>query len=72
MRRRLKNLLAARDARAKALGLQEGLVCSRSCAEAVAARQPRCMSAGDLEDAGLRGWRLEVLSEEFLAALADS
>jgi ribonuclease D len=72
VRRRLKNLLVARDARAKALGLQEGLVCSRSCAEAVAGRQPRCGSAGDLEDAGLRGWRLEVLSEEFLAALADS
>jgi ribonuclease D len=72
VRRRLKNLLAARDARAKALGLQEGLVCSRSCAEAVAARQPRCMSAGDLEDAGLRGWRLEVLGEPFLVALGTS
>ncbi len=72
VRSRLKNLLAARDARAKALGLQEGLVCSRSCAEAVAARQPRCMSAGDLEDAGLRGWRLEVLGEPFLVALGTS
>lgn len=72
VRRRLKNLLAARDARAKELGLQEGLVCSRSSAEAVAARQPRCVSAGDLEDAGLRGWRLEVLGGTFLEALGAS
>jgi ribonuclease D len=70
VRRRLKNLSAARDAQAKALGLQEGLVCSRSCAEAVAARQPRCASFGDLAEAGLKGWRLEVLGEAFLAALA--
>jgi len=72
VRRRLKNLLAARDARARNLGLQEGLVCSRSCAEAVAARQPRCVTVGDLEDAGLRGWRLEVLGEPFLGALGTS
>lgn len=72
VRRRLKGLLAARDARAKDLGLQEGLVCSRSCAEAVAARQPRCLSNGDLEDAGLRGWRLELLGEPFLGVLATS
>ncbi len=72
VRRRLKNLSAARDAQAKALGLQEGLVCSRSCAEAVAARQPRCASLGDLADAGLKGWRLDVLGESFLAALAAS
>ena len=72
VRRRLKNLMAARDARAKDLGLQEGLVCSRSCAEAVAARQPRCASIADLEDAGLRGWRLEVLAGTFLEALGTS
>jgi ribonuclease D len=69
VRRRLKNLSAARDAQAKALGLQEGLVCSRSCLEAVAARQPRCETFRDLADAGLSGWRLEVLGEAFLAAL---
>jgi len=70
VRRRLKNLSAARDAVAKGLGLQEGLVCSRSCAEAVAARQPRCATLGDLSAAGLKGWRLEVLGESFLTALA--
>jgi ribonuclease D len=70
VKRRLKNLSAARDVQAKALGLHEGLVCSRSCVEAVAARQPRCVSRGDLAEAGLKGWRLEVLGESFLAALA--
>ncbi len=72
VRRRLKNLMAARDARAKELGIQEGLVCSRNCAEAVAARQPRCSSVADLESAGLRGWRLEVLGGLFLEALGTS
>jgi ribonuclease D len=70
--RRLKSLLAVRDARAKDLRLQEGLVCSRSCAETVAGRHPRCSSLGDLEDSGLKGWRLEVLGASFLTALADS
>ncbi len=72
VRRRLKNLVSARDATAKELGLQEGLVCSRSLAGAVAARQPRCSSFYDLETAGLGGWRLEVLGEGFLEALAES
>ena len=70
VRNRLKKLMAARDARAKGLGLQEGLLCSRSCAEAVAARQPRCSSMSDLKEAGLAGWRLEVLGAAFLEALA--
>lgn len=72
VRRRLKNLLAARDAKAKDLGLQEGLLCSRSTADAVAAREPRCSSPADLEKAGLEGWRLEVLGGVFLEALADA
>ncbi|MDX2436280.1 MAG: HRDC domain-containing protein [Acidobacteriota bacterium] len=72
VRRRLKNLMAARDAKAKELGLQGGLVCSRSLAEAVAASQPRCSSRRDLEETGLEGWRLEVLGEGFLEALAAS
>jgi len=71
VRRRLKNLMAARDAVAKDLGLQEGLVCSRSCAEAVAAGRPRLRSVGDLAAAGLRGWRLHVLGEAFLTALDE-
>jgi ribonuclease D len=71
VRHRLKKLIAARDAKSKDLSLQEGLLCSRSCAEAVAARQPRCSSLADLEEAGLGGWRLEVLGGVFLEALAD-
>ena len=72
VRRRLKNLVAARDEKAKALGLQEGLVCSRSCVDAVAARQPCSSTLADLEDAGLTGWRLEVLGTSFLEALSGS
>ena len=71
VRHRLKRLIAARDATSKDLSLQEGLLCSRSCAEAVAARQPRCSSLADLAEAGLGGWRLEVLGGVFLEALAD-
>jgi len=71
VRARLKKLLSARDDRARELGLQEGLLCSRSCAEAVAACRPRCSSVAQLEDTGLTGWRLEVLGEVFLEALAD-
>lgn len=71
VRSRLKKLLAARDEQAKALGLQEGLVCSRSCVDAIAARQPRCSTPADLAEAGLKGWRLEQLGAPFLAAIAE-
>ncbi len=72
VQRRLKSLLAVRDARAKDLRLQEGLLCSRSCAETIAGRQPRCSSFDELEVSGLKGWRLEVLGADFLIALAES
>ena len=68
-RRRLKRLLAARDARAQSLGLEPGLLCPRGCAERVAAQEPRCLNSRDLATAGLEGWRLEVLGEDFLSAL---
>jgi ribonuclease D len=71
IRRRLKRLLAVRDPMAEELGFEPGLLCPRSCAEAVAARQPRCGTFEDLNTAGLDGWRLEVLGEKFLKALAD-
>jgi ribonuclease D len=72
VRRRLKNLQAARDEKANALGLQGGLVCSRSCVDAIAARQPPCSTLADLAEAGLSGWRLEVLGPVFLDALSES
>jgi ribonuclease D len=71
VRRRIKGLLAARDAKAAALGLQGGLLCPRVCIDAVAMREPVCSTIDDLADAGLKGWRLEVLADDFLAALAD-
>lgn len=69
-RQRLKRLLLARDARAEALGLAGGLLCPRSCIEAVAVAAPKHARERDLVAAGLQGWRLEVLAEAFLAALA--
>ncbi len=69
--RRIKRLLAARDAKSLELGLQGGLLCPRGCVDAVATRAPVCSTVDDLTDAGLTGWRLEVLSDGFLAALDD-
>jgi ribonuclease D len=71
VRRRIKGLLAARDAKAAALSVQGGLLCPRGCVDAVATQSPVCSTVDDLADAGLTGWRLEVLADDFLAALAD-
>ena len=71
VRRRIKRLLAARDEKAAALGLQGGLLCPRVCVDAAATRAPVCSTVDDLADAGLKGWRLEVLADDFLKALAD-
>jgi ribonuclease D len=70
-RKRLKRLLATRDAKAEELGMQAGLLCSRGVAEAVSRRQPVCTADQDLADAGLEGWRLEVLGRDFLNAIAE-
>lgn len=70
VRKRVKRLRAARDAKAAELGLQGGLICPRGCLEAVAAKEPVCRTDDDLASAGLDGWRLEVLGAEFLNALA--
>ncbi len=71
VRRRIKGLLAARDEKAAALSLQGGLLCPRVCMDAVATRAPLCSTVDDLADAGLKGWRLEVLADDFLAAFDD-
>jgi len=71
VRRRLKRLITVRDELAKAIGLEAGLLCPRACAVAVAAWQPRCATKENLDDAGLGGWRLEVLGGAFLAALVE-
>jgi ribonuclease D len=68
-RRRLKNLMAARDAAAESLGIQAGLLCPKGVAEAVALRKPSCSSKNDLSDAGVVGWRLEILGDVFLEAV---
>jgi ribonuclease D len=70
-RKRLKRMLAARDAKAEELGIQAGLLCSRGAAEAVSSRKPVCATARDLADAGFAGWRLEVLGNDFLEAIAE-
>jgi ribonuclease D len=71
-RRRLKNLVAARDATAESLGIQAGLLCPRGVAEAVARKGPPCRTIADLSDAGVVGWRLEVLGDVFLDAVEES
>lgn len=70
-RRRLKVLLAARDALAGELEIQAGLLCPRGVVESVALRRPPCSSRRDLVDAGLVGWRLEVLGDSFLGAIVE-
>lgn len=69
--RRMKRLAAVRDEVAAELGLEPGLVCAKSCALGVASREPLCSSAASLMDAGLSGWRLDLLGPRFIAALAD-
>jgi ribonuclease D len=70
-RRRLKRMLAARDAKAAELGIQAGLLCSRGAAEAVSFRKPPCTTMRHMADAGFDGWRLEVLGKDFLKAIAE-
>ena len=69
--RRLKRLTAVRDEIAAELGLDPGLVCARACATSVAEHEPVARSSDELADAGLTGWRLEVLGSRFLSELAD-
>ncbi|MCU0304790.1 MAG: HRDC domain-containing protein [Thermoanaerobaculales bacterium] len=69
---RIKAMTEARDATAARLGLEPGLVCARSCLLEVASRTPPPRNAAELEAAGLVGWRLAVLGEPFLAALATA
>ena len=70
-RKRLKLMLAARDEKAKELGIQAGLICSRGVAEAVSLCKPPCTTLQDLANAGVEGWRLELLGEDFLKAIAE-
>jgi ribonuclease D len=69
--RRTAALTAAREAAASQLGLEPGLVCSRSCLLELAARTPPPRTTAELEAGGLHGWRLDVLGAAFLSALAN-
>jgi ribonuclease D len=69
--RRLKRLIAVRDAVAGELGLQPGLVCPKACATALAELEPAARTTAELAAAGLDGWRLEVLGTRFLDALSE-
>jgi ribonuclease D len=71
-RRRLKNLMAVRDAAAESLGIHAGLLCPKGVAEAVALATPSCRSRADLADAGVVGWRLEILGDVFLEAIDNA
>jgi ribonuclease D len=69
--RRTKRLVAARDAIASEFGVEPGLICAKAAVLEVAAHAPRCSNSADLADAGLTGWRLELLARAFLEVLAD-
>jgi len=67
-RRRIQGLTEARDEIAAELGLQSGLVCPKALLLSVAT-SPR--GADGMADAGLTGWRSEVLANRFADVLAD-
>lgn len=69
--RRLKRLAAVRDEVAAELFLDPGLLCPKACLTAAARQTPQCASLDDLRDAGLIGWRLDVLGERFLTAVDE-
>ncbi len=71
VRHRLKRLLAFRDATAVSLAIQPGLLCPKVLADSVAQREAVFAKRHDLADAGLDGWRLDVLGDGFLAALKE-
>ncbi len=68
-RARLRRLREVRDEIATALGLQPGLVASRSLLEGLVDAPAR---PDELARRGLVGWRHELLAEPFVAALAAS
>jgi ribonuclease D len=68
---RLGRLLEARDERAGELGIDGGLLCSRSLALALASVEPRPRSLADLQEAGLSGWRLEVVGRRLLGVCQE-
>jgi len=69
--KRMKRLAVVRDEVAAEIALEPGLVCPKSCVLAVASHEPRCADTADLHAAGLTGWRLELLGQRFIAALAE-
>jgi ribonuclease D len=70
--RRAKRLADVRDRIAVEHGLDPGLVCPRAGILAVASHEPRCACRGDLEAAGLTGWRLEILGGPFLSVFDET
>jgi ribonuclease D len=67
---RLERLKAARNAAAKRLGLDPGVLCPKGTLEAVARARPTSESQlAAVPD--VRRWQVEVLGREFLGALAN-
>jgi ribonuclease D len=67
-RRRVRRLTAERDQVAEALSLPSGLLCPRAALEAIAVSYG---AGGPVTEAGLAGWRADLLENRFLAALED-
>lgn len=70
-RRRLDRASKVRDTRAAELELPTGLVCPKATLQGVAFAEPPPRNRADLTAAGLEGWRLELLADDLLAALAE-
>ncbi len=67
-KKRMAQLIKARDAIAEGLEIDGAVLCPRATMEA-AAELGTVVDAGALETAGLRGWRLGVVGEAFVEAL---
>jgi ribonuclease D len=65
---RAASLKAIRDAKATALGLDPGVLCSRERLETIARRQPRTLDEL-LETPDLRRWQANVLGDEVFTVL---
>lgn len=69
VKRRVADLLAARDRVASELGIEAGLLCPRALAVEIASRNGGATSREQLREAGLTGWRLDLLAAPVVKAL---
>ncbi len=69
---RFKGLKLARDAAARELGIEPGLLCPKALMERLATCEHPVQVPGDLARCGLEGWRLRNLGTAFAAVIHDT